>query len=100
MIVLPKTWVYDGKSELFSSFPVFLSKVPIPWTLNAVVRHALVPLAGLSLVDGQPVIPELGAALIDVLADPRLGPSQRREIERVLLESEDLEGELAAEAYG
>lgn len=40
-------------------------------------------LAELSLMDGQPVIPELGAALFDVLADPRLGPGLRREVERV-----------------
>ncbi len=74
--------------------------VPVPWTLNAIVRHALLPLAELSLVDGQPVISELGAVLVAVLADPRLGPSQRWEVENALLDSEDLEGELAAEASG
>jgi hypothetical protein len=74
--------------------------VPVPWTLNAIVRHALLPLAELSLMDGQPVIPELGAALVDVLADPRLGPSQRREVEVALIDSEDLAGELEAEARG
>lgn len=35
----------------------------VPWTLAAIVRHALLPLAELSLMDGQLVIPELGAAL-------------------------------------
>jgi len=74
--------------------------VPVPWTLNAIVRHALLPLAELSLVDGQPVIPELGAVLVAVLADPRLGPSQRWEVESVLIDSEDLEGELIVEAHG
>lgn len=74
--------------------------LPVPWTLNAIVRHALLPLAELSLVDGQPVIPDLGAVLVAVLADPRLGPGQRWEVESVLIESEDLEGELAAAARG
>ena len=74
--------------------------VPVPWTLNAIARHALVPLAELSLVDGQPVIPELGATLVAVLGDPRLGPVQRREVELALLESEELENELAAASAG
>jgi hypothetical protein len=85
----------DARAELAGA-----RGVPIPWTLNGIVRHALIPLAELSLVDGQPVIPELGAALVDVLGDPRLGPSERWEVENVLLASEDLEGELAAEARG
>lgn len=49
-------------------------------------------------MDGQPVIPELGAALIDVLADPRLG--LRAAVEIALLDSEDREGELDADARG
>ena len=85
----------DARAELAGA-----RGVPIPWTLNGIVRHALIPLAGLSLVDGQPVIPELGAALVDVLGDPRLGPSQRREVELALLESDDREGELNVEARG
>jgi hypothetical protein len=74
--------------------------IPVPWTLNTIVRHALVPLAELSLVDGQPMIPELGAILVAVLADPRLGPRQRNEVELVLRESKALERELAAESLG
>jgi hypothetical protein len=74
--------------------------VPVPWTLNSVVRHALLPLAHLSLVDGNPVSPELGATLVAVLADPRLGPGQRHEVETALIESEEFEGELEAECLG
>lgn len=70
--------------------------IPVRWTLNAIVRHALLPLAELSLIDGQPVIPELGVTLVAVLTDPRLGPSQRREVELALMISQDYEAELAA----
>lgn len=72
----------------------------VPWTLDAIVTHALVPLAELSLVDGQPVIPELGATLVSLLADPRLGNMARAAVELVLLDSEELEGVLEAEAHG
>lgn len=72
----------------------------VPWTLAATVRDALLPLAELSLMDGQPVIPELGAALVAVLADPRLAPGQRWEVENVLLDSENLESELADQVRG
>jgi hypothetical protein len=82
----------DVKAELTGRM------VPMPWTLNAIVRHALLPLAELSLREGQPMIPRLGAALVSMLADPRLGPSQRHEVELALLDSEDLIGELDAEA--
>jgi hypothetical protein len=64
------------------------------------VCHALIPLADLSLVDGQPVIPELGVALVDVLADPRLGRGLRAAVEFALIDSEDREGELDADARG
>jgi hypothetical protein len=91
----PAELLDDARAELAGA-----RGVPIPWTLNGIVRHALIPLAELSIVDGQPVIPELGAVLVGVLGDPRLGPSQRREIELALLESEDLAVELDAEARG
>jgi len=71
-----------------------------PWTLNELVRHVLVPLGELSLVDGQPVIPELGAVLVSVLGDPRLGAPERDDVELILLESEDLEAHLLAESQG
>lgn len=73
---------------------------PHPWTLNELVRHVLVPLGELSLVDGQPVIPELGAVLVAVLGDPRLGASERDDVELILLDSEELEGHLLAESQG
>ncbi|NVB37253.1 hypothetical protein G6O69_05385 [Pseudenhygromyxa sp. WMMC2535] len=71
-----------------------------PWTLNELVRHVLVPLGELSLVDGQPVIPELGVVLVDVLGDPRLGAPERDDVELILLDSEVLEGHLIAESQG
>lgn len=58
-------------AELAGSRPA-----PIPWTLNAIVRHALVPLAEYSLADGQPMTPEFGGMRVAVLADPHLRPSQ------------------------
>ena len=93
--------VRSAPGELLAEARVELAEaraLAIPWTLNAIVRHALIPLAALSLVDGQPVIPELGAALVDVLGDPRLGPSHRREVEHALLDSEEFAAELDAEA--
>jgi hypothetical protein len=74
--------------------------IPVPWTLNSIVRHALLPLAYLSLIHGDPVSPELGATLVAVLADPRLRHSQRHEVESALLESEEFEAELEAECLG
>ena len=74
--------------------------VRIPWRLDAIVNLVLVPLAELSLVDEQPVIPDLGATLVSVLADPRLGDEARDAIELVLLDSEECEGVLEAEARG
>lgn len=71
-----------------------------PWTLNELVRDVLVPLGELSLVDGQPVIPELGAVLVAVLGDPRLGAPERDDVELILLDSEVLEGHLIAESQG
>ena len=49
-------------------------------------------------LSGSRVSPELGAALVDVLGDPRLGAAQRWEIETVLIESEDMEGWLDDDA--
>lgn len=71
-----------------------------PWTLNEIVRHVLVPLAELSLVEGQPVIPELGVVLVEVLGDPHLGARERDEVELVLLDSEVLERHLLSESQG
>jgi hypothetical protein len=74
--------------------------IPVPWTLNSIVRHALLPLAYLSLIHGDPVSPELGATLVAVLADPRLRHSQRHAVESALIESEEFEAELEAECLG
>lgn len=85
----------DTRSELDHG-----SVIPVRWALNSIVRHALLPLAELSLVNGQPVIPELVATLVAVLGDPRLGPAERHEVEFVLADSKILDAELAAECAG
>lgn len=74
--------------------------VESPWTLDALVLHALVPLGALSLVDGQPMIPKLAELLGLLLTDPRLGPCGRDMTIRALAENVVMEGRLDESARG
>ncbi|NVB37414.1 hypothetical protein G6O69_06195 [Pseudenhygromyxa sp. WMMC2535] len=62
---------------------------PTLWSIGAIVEHVLVPLAWGWLTNGAPVPDDLGAVLVDLLADPRLDADVRWEIETILVECEE-----------